>query len=140
MSENKYPSEVKESIILKAFHVIARARKEDRLSWDGKTVNYKSKSGDKFSKDMDDMIELFWGITGQKYFVDLLCGDINEELKDIFVTVLQTPKKELDIDKIEKEIREKMQTLRELAQKERDTQITEQIDEIKRLNTKNEPN
>ena len=118
-TDNQYPPEVKESILLKALESIARARTEKRLSWNGKVVNYTAKDGVKYKKTIDEMPAWFMTMTGAGDMVTLLVGNISADLKDIFVKVLSAKDGELDIDKIGADITAKMDVLRKLAEAEK---------------------
>jgi hypothetical protein len=132
-NEQKYPSEVKQSILLKAYQCIARARKEKRLSRQGKDVVYKDRLGVEYHKTLEEMPEFFINITQTSSFVDTLVGDINAELLEIFKEVIRTPINVINPYKYDDKIEGLIVTLKEMAREETSINITKQINEIKRI-------
>ena len=120
MAEQKYPSEVKDSVLLKAMSCIAIARKEKRLAWVdvGKVLEYKTRDGERYTKTIDEMPAFFLLITGTFMWVAKLFEDgIDQEIKDTFIKVLDTPIGKLNPEKFAKEAEEKLNQLRELEKK-----------------------
>jgi hypothetical protein len=75
------------------------------LEW-GKNseVVYTDKFGKKETKSIDDMPDWFLKLTGTTFQVYSLCGDITNQLRDIFIKVLDSVPNEIDIESIQNNI------------------------------------
>jgi hypothetical protein len=119
MTEQKeYPKEVVQAILTRAEYAITNARIQGRLSWNGDKVAYESRDGVKNLLDIERIPDVFLDITATRFFVNDLVGNIHDELKNIFIKVLDTPIKKLNAGKLEKESNAKLDTLRQFSKEQ----------------------
>jgi hypothetical protein len=103
---NEWDAEQTKKLVLSdALKVIARARRENRLEWgENSEVVYTDKCGKKETRNIEDMPDWFFKLTGTTFQVYSLCGDITNPIRDIFIKVLDSTPNEIDIESIQNNI------------------------------------